>query len=56
MSKLEQCQNGTNKRKWTETSQSNAPRYLIGRSVGDTGRLGQKYWKTDFVILLLLCL
>ena len=36
--------------------QCSLPHYLIGQNVSDTGRPGQKWWKTDFVPSLLLSL
>ena len=39
-----------------ETIQGNVPHCLIGQSVCNTGRLGQKLWKTDFAFFLLLFL
>ena len=41
---------------WRETIYDNVPRYLTRRNVSDTGRLGQKWWGIDFVVLLLLFL
>ena len=41
---------------WTETTYDNVPHYLIGQSVSDSGRLGQKWWEIDCVPSLLLFL
>ena len=40
----------------TETIQDNVPHCLMGQRVSDTGRPGQKWWKSDFASLLLLFL
>jgi hypothetical protein len=36
---------------WTETILDDVPHYPVGQSVSDTGRPGQKWWKTDFSLL-----
>ena len=33
---------------WTETILDDIRHYPVGQSVSDTGRPGQKLWKTDF--------
>jgi hypothetical protein len=41
---------------WIETIYDNVTHCLTGQNVGDTGRPGQKWWKTDFVPSLILSL
>jgi hypothetical protein len=36
---------------WTETILDDVPHYPVEQSVSDTGRPGQKLWKTDFSLL-----
>ena len=40
---------------WTETILDDVPHYPVGHSVNDTGRPGQKWWRTDFSLSYYSC-
>jgi hypothetical protein len=46
----------TSAKAWTETIWDEVLHWLMGHSVSDTGRLGQKCWETDCTVSLLLLL